>query len=63
MCGFGLFVRVKEGMLEFVETVLFGPRVVGWIACVWDGLGRGRGGSALWVGSSPTELYAMDVLG
>lgn len=50
-------------MLDFVETVLFGLRVVGWLACVWDGLGRGRGGSALWVGSSPTELYAMDVLG
>lgn len=40
MCGFGLFVRVKDGMLDFVETVLFGPRVIGWLAWVWDGLGR-----------------------
>lgn len=27
-------------MLDFVGTVLFGPRVVGWLACVWDGLER-----------------------
>lgn len=27
-------VQVKDGMLDFVETVLFGPRVVGWLACV-----------------------------
>lgn len=30
---------------------------------MWDDLGSGRGGSALWVRSSPTELYGMDVLG